>query len=210
MSRRIRIKYSKGKEIAFLSHLDIWRAFSRLLRRAEIPVEFSQGFHPRPLISMGPALPVGATGEEELLDVFLEREPDSDFLFRLKACSPPGLGIEKTWSVEEKDKALTAFPFLSLWYLTGAWERVPEERFLKVLLKEEELFTLRSTPKVVKQIDLKNYLRALRAGKGFLEVELYSSPLGGARLEEVLRLLEERGYRFSLAAISRRKLIPLE
>lgn len=210
MSRRIRIKYSKEKEIAFLSHLDIWRAFSRLLRRAGIPVEFSQGFHPRPLISMGPALPVGATGEEELLDVFLEREPDSDFLFKLKVCSPPGLEIKEIWFVEEKDKALTAFPFLSLWHLAGTWEKIPEENFLKALLKNDKLFTLRSTPKVVKQIDLKNYLRALRAGNGFLEVELYSSPTGGARLEEVLRLLEERGYKFSLTAILRKKLIPLE
>ncbi|MCR4432625.1 MAG: TIGR03936 family radical SAM-associated protein [Caldiserica bacterium] len=210
MSKRVRIRYKKGKEIAFLSHLDIWRAFSRLVRRAEIPIEFSQGFHPRPMISMGPALPVGASGEEELLDIFLEREPDSDLLSRLKACSPPGLEIKETWFVEEKDKALTAFPFLSLWYLSGTWEKVPEEDFLKALLQREELFTLRSTPKVVKQINLKKYLRALRARRGFLEVELYSSPLGGARLEEVLRLLEEGGYKFCLEAISRRKLIPLE
>lgn len=210
MSKRVRIRYKKGKEIAFLSHLDIWRAFSRLVRRAEIDVEFSQGFHPRPMISMGPALPVGATGEEELLDIFLEKEPASDLLFRLKTCSPPGLEIMDAWFVEEKDKALTAFPFLSLWYLSGTWGKVPEADFLKALLQREELYTLRSTPKIRRQINLKEFLRALRAGSDFLEMELVSSPLGGARFEEVLRLLEEEGYKFSLEAISRRRLIPLE
>jgi len=210
MSKRVRIRYKKGEEIAFLSHLDVWRAFSRLVRRAEIPVEFSQGFHPRPMISMGPALPVGASGEEELLDIFLEREPDSDLLSRLKACSPPGLEIKEISFVPEKDKALTAFPFLSLWHLSGTWEKIPEEGFLKALLQREELFTLRSTPKVKKQINLKEYLRALKAGSDFLEMELFSSPSGGARLEEVLGLLEREGYKFSVQAISRRKLIPLE
>lgn len=210
MVKRIRIAYSKGQEIAFLSHLDIIRAFSRLLRRAEIPVQYSQGFHTRPLISMGPALPVGASGEEELLDIFLEREPDFDLLERLKAHAPPGIEIREVKGLREKKKALTAFPFLSLWHLEGTWEVIPEEGFLKALLEREEISVLRSTPKAVRQIDLKKYLKALRAGEEYLEIELYSSPEGGARLEEVLRLLREEGYNFRLKAILRKKLRILE
>ena len=46
--------------------------------------------------------------------------------------------------------------------------------------------------------------------EGYLEIELYSSPEGGARLEEVLRLLGKEGYNFRLKAILRKKLRILE
>ncbi len=56
---KMRIKYSKTGDLRILSQLEIMTTFERAFRRASVPILFSEGFHPHPKISFGPALPVG-------------------------------------------------------------------------------------------------------------------------------------------------------
>ena len=65
---RFRIKYSVGENFRYASHLDLVRAFYRALRRSELPIAYTQGFSPRPLVSFGPPLPVGVCSAGEYLD----------------------------------------------------------------------------------------------------------------------------------------------
>jgi len=67
--QRLRIRLSRGQEIKFISHLDMMRLWERALRRAEIPLAYSEGFSPHPRISLAAPLPVGVTSEAELMDV---------------------------------------------------------------------------------------------------------------------------------------------
>ena len=61
---KVKIKYTKGSEIKFISHLDHMRVLERALRRAELPIAYSQGFNPRPKIAyLTRALKVGETSE---------------------------------------------------------------------------------------------------------------------------------------------------
>jgi len=61
---KVKIKYSKGEEIKFISHLDHIRVLERALRRAHLPIAYSQGFNPRPSISYKTrALKVGETSD---------------------------------------------------------------------------------------------------------------------------------------------------
>ncbi|MEO0083397.1 MAG: TIGR03960 family B12-binding radical SAM protein [candidate division WOR-3 bacterium] len=66
---RFRLKYSVGEAFRFAGHLDIVRAIYRTLRRSELPVAYSQGFSPHPIVSFGPPLPVGVTSSGEYLDI---------------------------------------------------------------------------------------------------------------------------------------------
>ena len=68
--QRIRIKFNRGEEIKFISHLDITRLWERALRRAGVPLAYSQGFSPHPQLSFAVPLAVGMTSEAELLDIF--------------------------------------------------------------------------------------------------------------------------------------------
>ena len=62
---KIKIKYEKGEEIRFISHLDHMRVLERAIRRAELPIGYSQGFNPRMLISYKTkALKVGESSSE--------------------------------------------------------------------------------------------------------------------------------------------------
>lgn len=71
---RLRIRFSKLGKIRFTSHRDTARIWERGLRRAGLPVAYSEGFTPRPRISFGLALPTGYESEAEYLDVELGEE----------------------------------------------------------------------------------------------------------------------------------------
>jgi radical SAM-linked protein len=68
-SVRIRFQFSKTGDLRFLSHREVMTAVVRAVRRAEIPVLYSQGFHPSPRISFGPPLNVGVRGLKEYFDM---------------------------------------------------------------------------------------------------------------------------------------------
>lgn len=104
--QRLRVTFSRGEEIKYITHLDLTRTLERVLRRAEIPVSYSEGFSPHAQIALAAPLPVGTTGEAELLDVFLsERLSPAQFLERLTGQLPPGLTVN---SVEEVGLTLPA------------------------------------------------------------------------------------------------------
>ena len=66
--QRLRIRFCRGQEVKFISHLDILRLWQRAFHRAEIPLAYSEGFSPHPRISLAAPLPVGVTSEAELMD----------------------------------------------------------------------------------------------------------------------------------------------
>jgi radical SAM family uncharacterized protein/radical SAM-linked protein len=68
---RVRLTYSKLDEARFLGAREVATLFARAARRARLPVAYSQGFHPLPRLSFGPALPMGVESDEEFLDIEL-------------------------------------------------------------------------------------------------------------------------------------------
>ena len=68
----LRVRYSKGAPLRFLSHLDVVRELLRTCRRAALPLRYSQGFAPRPKLGAGPSLATGWTSSSEWLDLELQ------------------------------------------------------------------------------------------------------------------------------------------
>ena len=62
---RTLLRFGKNTRLRFVSHLDLQRFFQRALNRTGLPVAFSQGFNPHPLMSFASALAVGWTSEYE-------------------------------------------------------------------------------------------------------------------------------------------------
>ncbi len=69
--QRVRLRYHKVGAARFIGTRELSTAFARAARRAGLPVAYSRGHHPLPKLSFGPALPLGASSEDELLDVEL-------------------------------------------------------------------------------------------------------------------------------------------
>jgi radical SAM-linked protein len=92
---RVRIHYHKTQPLRYTGTLDIHKIWERTLRRARIPLAYSQGFHPQPRINQALPLPLGLTSRAELMDIWLE-EPCTaeDVLQNLRTTLHPGLVVQ--------------------------------------------------------------------------------------------------------------------
>lgn len=98
--QRLRVSFSKGPQLRYITHLDLMRFWERALRRAEIALAYSEGFSPHPQISLAAPLPVGVTSRAELMDVFLsERSSPLAFTRSLSPQLPPGLELNEVEEV---------------------------------------------------------------------------------------------------------------
>lgn len=92
--QRLRVRFGKLGEMAMISHLDLLRLFDRALRRAALPISFTNGFHPTPRIAIAQALPLGVTSIAEVVDFELARPLAAvEFQHRLAAALPPDLPL---------------------------------------------------------------------------------------------------------------------
>jgi radical SAM-linked protein len=96
-----RVKYEKKGLVRFTSHLDTMRALKRALQRADAPVAFTEGFNPRPKLSMGPALPLGCESKCEMVDIVLTASlAPEELRDGLARTMPEGLNLLETDRVE--------------------------------------------------------------------------------------------------------------
>jgi radical SAM-linked protein len=98
--QRLRIRFQRGQELKFISHLDIIRLWQRAINRADITIAYSEGFNPHPRLSLAVPLALGMTSEAELMDVFLARwiSPHS-FTELMNRQLPPGIEIMQTYQI---------------------------------------------------------------------------------------------------------------
>jgi len=130
---RYRITFTRDRTVRFVGHLDLAKAWERILRRADLPVAFSQGFHPLPKITFASALPVGCTSDCELMDVVLSepREP-SDVMARLVPALPAGVAVTSVAQVPLNAPALQAELRWAEYIVTVETGEAPEQIEQKV------------------------------------------------------------------------------
>ena len=101
---RVRVMYSKLDGARFLGAKEVATMFSRAVRRAQLPIAYSQGFHPLPRLSFGPALPMGVESEEEFIDLELsEQLSAAEIGARLNAELPQGFSVHWAEAIDLRD-----------------------------------------------------------------------------------------------------------
>ena len=89
---RYRLRFSKQGAESLTSHLDLVRSLPRVFRRAGLPLRYSDGFHPKPVLCFAPALPLGTRSLDEVMDIDLTAEiPADEVLARLQRAQTAGL-----------------------------------------------------------------------------------------------------------------------
>ncbi len=92
--QRIRVTFSRGETTKYITHLDVMRFWERALRRAELPVAYSEGFSPHAQIALAAPLPVGTTSDGELMDVFMaERIAPKTLISQIAPQLPEGIAV---------------------------------------------------------------------------------------------------------------------
>ncbi|MGQ9569308.1 MAG: TIGR03960 family B12-binding radical SAM protein [Thermodesulfovibrionales bacterium] len=107
---RIRVEFSKTGELIYLSHLELITVMHRAIRRAGLPLVYSEGFHPLPKVSFGPPLSVGIRGLCEYFDI--ELIPPFDIVLirrKLNSVLPEGIYIKDMALISSKARSLNSF-----------------------------------------------------------------------------------------------------
>ena len=98
--QRLRIRFGRGPELKYLSHLDNMRLWHRAFNRAGIPMAYSEGFNPHPRMSLAAPLAVGVTSEAELLDIMVTRAVSPHyFTSAVEQQLPPGIEIRQVYKM---------------------------------------------------------------------------------------------------------------
>ncbi len=106
--QRVRIWFGKQGDMALTSHLDLLRLFDRVVRRASLPISYTNGFHPSPRIIPASALSLGVTSSGEIMDFELTTQVDlDDFKTRLAAQLPLDMPLFRVEEISLKDPAST-------------------------------------------------------------------------------------------------------
>ncbi len=132
--------FYKGGLLKFVGHLDVMRTMQRALRRAEIPLAYSQGFNPHPLMGFASPLALGCTGEQEIMEIKIEQDmDDAVVLERLNEQLPVGLQILDCRTIEEQGPSAMAKVQAALYRI-----RFPEgEEWVGIIddfVRQEQIF----------------------------------------------------------------------
>jgi len=104
---RIRITFAKQGPLRYTGHLDLHKLWERAARRAELPLAYSQGFHPQPKMNIAAALPLGFSSRCEVMDMKLEHEIQLEGLReKLQQTLPAGIQVLNVESADERAPAL--------------------------------------------------------------------------------------------------------
>ena len=147
--QRLRITFGKSGALKYTSSLDMAKIWERVLRRADLPILYTQGFNTRPRIQLAMPLPLGITSECEILDVALRKMikyEEAELASRLLEVSPQGLSIHAIEDVDLREGALQS-------RIIGAEYRIRfEDALAKDVMQERISDVLRRESIVVEKV----------------------------------------------------------
>jgi radical SAM-linked protein len=210
--QRLRITYAKVDAMRYTGNLDVHRAWERIFRRARLPLAYSQGFHPQPRINQAAPLPLGMTGQAEVVDVWLEEElAEAQVKQALEGAVPPGLLVTNVESVD------LGLPKLQSQIVSGVYEALILEKVYPDLIAAEieKLLSAETLPgeRRGKTFDMRPLIEDLallpadETGRYSLRMQLAIREGATGRPEEVLTAL---GINPSDARIARTSLLSAE
>jgi radical SAM family uncharacterized protein/radical SAM-linked protein len=202
---RVRIRYAKQGRLTALSHLETMHALLRALRRARLPLAFSQGYHPKPRVSFGPALAVGVESRAELFDLELVgRVAGGEVAAALAPELPEGLSLLSAESLPpgtpSLGESLRAIHYVADFTGESADEAALQGRVEAFLGTDRTVIRRERRPKAgdrrrnqkiaagkQREIDLRAIVTHIAVeGPGRVAFSLRADPAGSARPAEVL------------------------
>jgi radical SAM-linked protein len=183
----------------YLSHHDMMRLWERALRRAGLPLRMSEGFNPRPRMSLVEPRSVGIASEAELIEFELADWVNPDVaLEALRREVPAGIEVASLDLVRPADKARPQ----AVVYVARLQEPCPDlpDRVVRLLALDKAPI-VRHRPTGDKSLDARAFIQTVEAGAAEVHMVLTTGPTGTVRPDEILRLLG-----FSPDAVARTKI----
>ncbi|HHY82635.1 MAG TPA: DUF2344 domain-containing protein [Clostridiales bacterium] len=152
---RVLVEYTREERVKYISHLDLMRTMQRAVRRAGIPIAYSQGFNPHPVMAFASALPVGVTSEKEYMDIVLEQPMSLPVLKeQLNHALPKGIAVREAVVIEDKTPSMMSLIKRADYKVTAAgvdWNQV-----IEAYTGASEILVEKKSKKGVTTINLKD------------------------------------------------------
>ena len=167
-----RVYFDKFGEMKFISHLDLLRFFDRLLKKSQIPVKYSQGFHPRPKMSFGSPVSLGTEAYDELMDFELESPMSNEEVFeRLNSSNVMGFRVNKVEEVPRKSSIMEEYTIM-IYEIEGS-----EKDTLKLeeLLNRDEIVEVMEKKGTIVTRDLKVRVKSFKRDNNKIIMEIINT-----------------------------------
>ena len=173
------LRYKRGESIKYVSHLDFVRVFGRAFRRAELPIAYSEGFNPHPLLTFALPLSVGYTSECELMEFVLEKEIETEEIKeRLQKAMPAGIEIAEVCKGKTRMKKLD-----NALYIVKA-ENLPND--LSDFLSLDSILIEKKTKSGIKEADIRGDIKNIALKDGRIEMLLSAGSRANLKPEVVI------------------------
>lgn len=158
----VRLKFTKGNEVKYISHLDLMRVFQRAIRRTGVPIAYSAGFNPHQEISFGAPLSLGVTSNAEYVDLKLSEEMAvQEIKERLNGSLPDGIRILDGIVLGENPKSAMSLVTHARYMVRFYLENIsPEalEKSVRDFLAQDSIRIMKEQPKKgfeLKEVDIR-------------------------------------------------------
>ena len=184
----IRVRFGKEGALRFIGHLDVLRTFQKIFRRAELPMVYSQGYSPHPIMSFALPLGLGLSSEGEYLDAEIEDGMTTEeILSRLRAATSEELPVYAVRILPEKAGNAMASVGRAVYRLKIPAEYAPAlASAAEALLAESSHIIIKKTKTQTVSFDLRPCLYELTcpfpdAGEGGLQASLLMTLAAGSK-----------------------------
>ena len=158
--RTVRIVYSKGGAMTYVSHLDVQRTFMRAIIKSKLPVYYTEGFNPIPKLTFASPLSVGVSGEKEFAQIKLVRDvSDAEVVEKLRAAMPDDIKILDAYTGEVDFKKIAWAD--NVITLHGSFDEADLEKVSNLIAGP--MVVLKKTKSTEKEVDIKPFIRDIRA-----------------------------------------------
>ena len=184
MNNTYHLRYEKTEKTKYVSHLDFVRMFGRAMRRAHLPIAFSEGFNPHPLLTFALPLSVGYTSECEIIEIVLSEVLDTaEIMERLNAVLPDGVKILSAHTGKSNMKKLDI----------ALYEVYPEKTPAGILdfLLMKEIFIEKKTKSGIKEVDIRPDIKDIKVGLGKVEMILSAGSRANLKPEVVIAAMNK-------------------
>ncbi len=154
------LKYRRGKEVKYISHLDFVRMFHRAVRRSGLLMSFSSGFNPHPVMTVAMPLSVGVTSDCEYMKIGFEKEyEEKEIKDSINQALPKGFEILGVKRVEGKELDFAKLDRAE--YETEIELKKPSVPDIKKFLKNDQILVMKKTKSGEKEADIRPYIYKL-------------------------------------------------
>nr|WP_291255589.1 TIGR03936 family radical SAM-associated protein [Fusobacterium sp.] len=167
-----RVYFDKCGEMKFISHLDLLRFFERLFNKSEIPVKYSEGFHPRPKMSFGSPISLGTEAYNEIMDFETDAEiSNEEVVKRLNESGVLGFKVHKVEEVPRKSSIMEEFTNM-LYEVEGSSSDMDK---LEELFNRDEILEVREKKGKVVTRNLKERLKSFSREGDKISMEIINT-----------------------------------